>query len=177
MIKKWSVRMTNKTINYLVDIISMIFFTAINVNGMLLLIIYHVKRNLPDYIFWGFNKPEWILIHKILSVAVTVSIIWHILLHFKWIKDVTVNMRFLKSDFNNKSTFYLFAVFCFSAITGIVSWCFNNRLIGYNYELRHSLMEFHDKISIILVILFCIHFIKKIKWLFNATKDFISLKN
>jgi|GEM_PF-4760156 len=164
-----------KTTNYFIDLTIMILSVLISISG-LALIAYHGHRDNPDFLFMNFNKVEWLLIHKIVSVAVAIGIIIHIMMHSGWLKNSLKGMAFLKSEYKNKSLFYLFALFFVSAVTGFVPWIFAGFLPDGGREFRHAIMEFHDKVSLILIILFLIHFIKKIKWFFNTTCELVSKK-
>ncbi len=161
-----------KLINYILDISILVAFSLLMINGILMQVIYHMNHNDPNYVFLWFNKNGWLLSHKILSVSVFAGITIHVFLHFNWIKDVFLNKRLLSKNFKNKSLAFLFIVFYFSGILSFVSWFANNQITGYNYELRHFILEIHDKITILLIILFAFHFINKLKWLLNTSKQF-----
>jgi hypothetical protein len=160
-----------KLINYIIDIAILIAFVLLMINGILMQIIYHMNHNDPNYVFLWFNKNGWLLLHKILSVLAFTGITAHVFLHFNWIKDVFINKRLFSKNFKNKALAFLFITFYFSGFLTFVSWAFNNRITGYNYELRHFILEIHDKITILLIILFAIHFVKKLKWLLKATRQ------
>ncbi|HNY13474.1 MAG TPA: hypothetical protein PKK26_17950 [Candidatus Wallbacteria bacterium] len=165
-----------KGVNYFVDMIILILTVLISWSGLSLQIAFHMHRNDPAFIYMHFNKMEWLLIHKGLSVAITIGIIIHIAMHSAWLKNAFKDMAFLKSGYKNKSLFYLFASFSISAALGFISWLFTGILSVGDPGFRHGLMEFHEKVSYIFVILFVVHFIKKIKWLFNTTTEMIFVK-
>lgn len=163
-----------KVVNYFTDLAIFGLFVLMSINGLMLQVVYHMKRNGPDYVYMNFDKSEWLLMHKASSVALTIGIAIHIALHSGWLKNAFKGLAFLKSGYKTKSLFYLFVAYFVSAATGFVSWIFTGFLSIGGPEARHAIMEFHDKISLILIILFGIHLVKKAKWLFDATRDLLS---
>ena len=164
-----------KLLNYILDLTIFVAFTLLMINGILMQVIYHLNHNDPNYVFLLFDKNGWLFLHKILSLIAFTGITFHVLLHFKWIKDVFLNKRLFSKNFKNKSLAFLFIVFYFSGILTFVSWIANNQFTGYNYELRHFILEIHDKITLLLIVLFAFHFIKKFNWLIKTTRQlFIS---
>ncbi len=161
-----------KFFNYILDITILIAVVLLMINGILMQIVYHLNHNDPGYVFLWFNKSGWLLSHQILSVFVFTGITIHVFLHFNWIKDVFKNKRLISKNFKNKSLALLFILFYFSGLLTFVSWSFNNQFTGYNFELRHFILEIHDKITILLIILFVFHLIRKFKWLLKTSRQF-----
>jgi hypothetical protein len=67
---------------------------------------------------------------------------------------------FIKGNKLIKRTFRLFILFVTVSITGLVPWLF-----GFSFEARHHIIEIHDKIAIIMSILFLYHFAIRHNWL------------
>jgi hypothetical protein len=110
-------------------------------------------------------------LHKLLSVLGSVGMGLHVILHLDWFKAVIKKRLFLKRSFKKKTSFYLLIVYSISGVLGFVSWLFNNSVVGYHATLQHTLVEIHDKISLVLIILFCVHLIKSSRWLMNTTQE------
>ena len=165
--------MRKKVVNYYVDVVILILFVGLAYTGMLLQIVYHMKEHSSDFLVMGLNRSGWLAIHKILSVMNSLGIGLHIILHLDWFKAVIKKRLFLKRSFKKKMSFYLFIVYSITTVVGFVSWFFNNSLMGYNPVLRYALVEIHDSISIVLVMMLCGHLITSTRWLLNTTRDVI----
>ncbi|MCP4540015.1 MAG: DUF4405 domain-containing protein [Chloroflexi bacterium] len=165
--------MRKKVVNYYVDVAILIIFVALAYTGMLLQIVYHMKEHSSDFLVMSLNRSNWLVIHKILSIASSLGIGLHIILHLDWFKAVIKKRLFMKRSFKKKISFYLLIVYSISTVVSFVSWFFNNSLMGYNPTLRHTLVEIHDSISIVLVMMFCGHLIKSSRWLLNTTRNVI----
>lgn len=157
---------------FILDIIILILFILLAINGLLMQKIYHLDHNAPTFAFLWFDKNGWLFMHKIISVLLSIGIFFHLIRHIKWLKDIFKNKRLFQRSYKKKLLIILCLVFSISAISGFISWFFNNQIIGYNAEIRHILIEIHDKLTLLLIILFLIHFIKKIKWFINTSKQF-----
>lgn len=165
--------MEKKVMNYYVDVVILILFMALAWSGMLLQMVYHMGGYSSDFLVIGLNRSDWLVMHKILSIMSSFGIGLHVILHLNWFKAVTKKRLFMKRSFKKKTAFYLLIVYSISAVLGFVSWLFNNSLMGYHSTLQHTLVEVHDKISLVLIILFCVHLIKSLRWLLNTTQDVI----
>ena len=164
--------MNNKKLyNYVVDIIILFAFILLSINGSIIQLIYHLMHHDVMFVFLGLNQNGWLLMHKVLSVIIGIGITVHICLHLNWVKDVFKNNRLFNKKYKNKSLIYLFIVYTISAVLGFVSWFFNNSIMGYRHGLRHVLVEIHDKLVYVLIVLSIIHIIKKFKFLSKTTKE------
>lgn len=54
-----------------------------------------------------------------------------------------------------------------TSLTGILSFIFN---IAGQYQIRFHFMEIHDKLGIILAVIFLIHFIQHFKWMVKVIR-------
>lgn len=131
-----------------------------------------MDHNDHTFVFLWFNIDGWLLLHKIISVLLSIGIIIHLIRHSKWLVDIIKNNRLFKNEYKNKSLILFFILFCISAILGFISWIFNNHL-----EVRNILIEIHDKITFFLIILFIIHFVKKIKWFVKTSRSLLTGSN
>jgi hypothetical protein len=165
--------MEKKVMNYYVDVVILILFVALAWTGMLIQIVYHMEEHSSDFLALGLNRSGWLVLHKLFSILSSLGIGLHVILHLDWFKAVTKKRLFLKRSFKKKTSFYLLLVYSISGVFGFVSWVFNNRVMGYHPTLQHTLVEIHDKISLVLIILFCVHLIRSFRWLLNTTQDVI----
>jgi hypothetical protein len=106
----------------------------------------------------GFAFHEWSLIHKVSIVIMTLTIIYHFIIHWKWYKGVLSKHLIRK----NRVSVYITIVFVLVAITGLVPWFID--LSGGSHHARMGFIEIHDKFTLLLVVLMAIHIVKKFKW-------------
>jgi cytochrome b subunit of formate dehydrogenase len=77
-------------IKYLVDIIMLIAFILCAVTGFILWFVFPSGSRPGQWTtFLGVAKHDWIIIHDYSSLALTVAIIAHFVINFKWILQVT----------------------------------------------------------------------------------------
>lgn len=109
----------------------------------------------------GFAFNEWSVIHKVSIVIMTLTTVYHFIIHWKWYKGVIKKHLINK----NKVSIYITVVFILVAITGLVPW-FLTLFDGMGHA-RMGLIEIHDKLTFLLIALMLFHIIKKFKWYYN----------
>jgi ferredoxin len=109
---------------------------------------------------FGFNYPDWSIIHKFAIGLFSLFMVYHISAHWKWYKGVI--SRGLLS--NNAQLITLSVIFVLVAITGLVPWFID--LSGSSSLLRLLFIEIHDKLALVLIIYLILHVIKRAKWFF-----------
>ncbi len=107
----------------------------------------------------GLNYADWSLVHKIAISLCTLLLMYHIFLQRKWYSMIFVHKLWGK----NIGTLSLSLLFILLAITGYISW-----FGGFSELTRNQLIEIHDKLGILLVVLLVWHVAKRIKWFVNA---------
>ena len=162
--------MKRRTINYLVDVVILFLFMILAWTGILLQIVYHVDGQSSDAFVIGLNRSGWLIMHKIFSILGTLGIGVHVILHLDWFKAVMKRKLFLKHAFKKKTAFYLLLIYSISGVFGFVSWVFNNQVTGYHATLQQILVEIHDKISLVLIIVCCVHMMMSSRWLWITTQ-------
>ena len=107
----------------------------------------------------GFNYADWSLVHKIAIALFTVLLTYHIFLQRKW-----YGMIFAKNLWRKHiQAITLSLLLLLVAITGYIPW-----FAGVSEATRNLLIEIHDKLAILLVVLLVWHVAKRIKWFLNA---------
>lgn len=123
-----------------------------SVSGLYIQINYHMLEANGS----GFCKCT--LIHKWSALIFTLIILAHITQHLKWYKGVFRKHLFRK----NRITLFLTVTMIIVSLLGFTPWALI--LFPTQFALRHTLIEFHDKIGIILVAIMVGHVIKRWKW-------------
>ncbi len=136
-------------------------------SGLLIQIQFHIGKNLNSSVL-SFNYSKWVSVHKISIILLSVLMIYHISLHWKWYKTI-VTKKLLKK---NVQVMTLTFIFLLTAITGFIPWIIY--LLKGSEIIRKAFIETHDKLAIILSIYFILHIIKRLKWF---TKAFERMRN
>ncbi len=157
---------SNANRNYLVELLAFIPFIAMIVSGILMLI-YHISKN-ESLLLFGINKSSWLLFHKITSCIALSMVIWHLIQHAYWIKNLFALQ--LKSKFKRINT-ALFIVFTLAVLTAIFSW-----LVFPETAISDGLKGIHSKLGFITIILFFFHIKNYFSWLKKMTLKFINFK-
>jgi 2-oxoglutarate ferredoxin oxidoreductase subunit delta len=127
-----------------------------------------VRKINPDKIVCGFNYSGWSALHKWAVVFFSLLIIYHIYTHWRWYKGVISKHLIGK----NVQVITLSVLFLLAAVTGIIPWLID--LYGGPVGVRIALIEIHDKLTLLLIIYFILHVIKRSKWYAAA---YAKLKN
>ena len=129
-------------------------------SGVVMQIGYHIGVADRTTVFykpiWGMIYPEWQLCHQVVATVFFILCAIHIYRHRKWYKGV-IERRIFK---RNREVLIFSALFAVSAILGFLPWIINN---GETQMLRHTLIEIHDKVSVVLIIFIVLHVMKRWK--------------
>lgn len=107
----------------------------------------------------GLNYSDWATTHKSVIVLFSLLIIYHIYIHWKWYKGVITKRLISK----NKQVIILTVLFLLAAVTGFIPWLLDS--LGSTSIFRMFFIEIHDKITLVLIVFFILHFIKRAKWI------------
>jgi len=106
--------------------------------------------------FLGMRKAGWMNVHNIAGVFTIILIAYHVAMRWEWIDNVILRKKkmTLTKDMigrrRNNTWFLVFFSLSFS--TGFLSW-----IMGGDCEYC---LEIHDKLGLILVLIFLMHFYK-----------------
>ena len=130
-------------------------------------------HRLPDdYFVLGLNKFGWLFLHKISASISLAGIIIHCMLHWKFISATTIKIFNRKSKTRILSSYYLLIIYIPTFLTSIGSWIFFND----KDSTKHALVEIHDKLALILIIIFLVHIISRFGWIIRTYQIIINLK-
>ncbi len=107
---------------------------------------------------WGFDYSTWSIMHKTFVVALSLLMIYHFIIHFKWYKQVIIKHLINK----NKQVVILTIIFLIVALTGFVPWIID--AFALDSHLRIMFIEIHDKLTFVLTIFLFLHIFNRLKW-------------
>jgi len=137
-------------------------------SGLLIQIVYHMGNQGgvgTNNTTLGINYSGWSDIHKISIIFVSIFMIFHTILHWKWYKTILRKKRF---DWN-KQVITLSVVFILTAITGYIPWLI--QLTGGLDITRKIFIEIHDKLALIFFVYLILHIVKRLKWFIPAQAE------
>lgn len=126
-----------------------------SISGLYIQIHYH----LLDVDNSGFS--QWTFIHKWSAVTFTFIAILHIVQHLKWYKTVFKKHLFHK----NRVTIILTIIMIIVSLLGFLPWIMG--IFPTQETLRYTLIEIHDKIGIVFMVIMIGHILKRLKWYIN----------
>ncbi len=106
----------------------------------------------------GFDYNTWSITHKTVAIVLSLLMIYHFFIHFKWYKQVLIKHLLKK----NKQVITLTLIFLIVALTGFVPWIIDS--IATDSHSRVMFIEIHDKITFVLTIFLFIHIFNRLKW-------------
>lgn len=134
-------------------------FLILAFSGLLLQHNYHLEHMADTVSVLGLNRSGWLLLHKITAVLSAAGVSLHVSLHINWLKAVFLKKLYKKPNRNIQITLWLLILAAATILTGIYPWLF-----APTAQIRHNFIEIHDKIGILLAILFILHKINHWRW-------------
>lgn len=126
-----------------------------SVSGLFIQIYYHLLAIIDS------EFSMWTNIHKWSALIFTLIILAHIKQHLKWYKGIFRKQLFRK----NRITLFLTATMIIVSLLGFTPWLLAQ--FSTQFTLRHTLIEIHDKIGIVFMVIMVGHIIKRWKWYIN----------
>lgn len=83
--------MTKPKLNYLIDFISALVFMILSFSAIILFFSEKRIRGGGNKLILGILRKNWVSIHDIFGLVFIGLIIIHLILHWKWIKSVTLS--------------------------------------------------------------------------------------
>ena len=141
--------MSNKTILFT----TLIAFLVMAISGLVMFFMF--QESSLNY-FLGMKKAGWMNVHNIAGVFTVILIAYHVAMRWGWIENIILRKKKIKLSKEmigrrrNNTWFLLFFSLSFS--TGFLSW-----IMGSDCEYC---LEIHDKLGVVLVLIFLVHFYK-----------------
>lgn len=133
-------------------------------SGLTIMLHYHMGHqgeiNTTDT-FMRLTYHDWLWIHRISTLVLSLLMAYHIFLHWKWYKNVLLKKLLSK----NKQVLILSAIFSIAFLTGFIPWLL--QLSNSTDFTRKLILEIHDKIGLVLIIFLVLHLTKRFKWFKN----------
>lgn len=138
-------------------------FLILAFSGLLLQHSYHLEHMAGTVSVLGLNRSGWLLLHKITAVLSAAGVSMHVSLHMNWLKAVFLKKLYKKPNWNIQITLWLLILAAVTILTGIYPWLF-----APTAQIRHGFIEIHDKMGILLAILFILHKLNHWKWIIRT---------
>lgn len=154
----------SKLFKFFLNLGLLLFGILMAFSGFLLQIGYHMGNHGEidtSNVVYGLDYYGWSDTHKISILLVSVFVIFHIILHWKWY--MTIVRKKLVSK--NRQVITLTIIFILVAITGYLPWLI--KLGGGSELTRKMFLEIHDKITLVLIVYLILHVTKRFKWYIN----------
>ncbi len=151
----------SKTSKFIINLGLLVAGIAMAFSGMLIQICYHMGNHggiNTLTLIYGIDYFGWSDIHKISIILLSLFMIFHFILHWKWYKTIIKKKLMGK----NKQVIILTVLFILVALTGYIPWFV--QLSGSSELIRKGFIEIHDKLTLILLIFLILHIIKRLKW-------------
>lgn len=137
---------TNKS-RFYIYILALLPFILLCITGIIL-IKYHNGAT-PDTTVWGLDAHAWFPIHKITSLVTVLMILLHLFVKTNWVRRFFTFQ--VKGAFKT-SNIILFIVFILCSITALLAW-----FVFGDTNVAMALGGIHNKLGLILIIVFLIH--------------------
>lgn len=137
--------------HFYANLASLVPSLALAASGLILQVGYHM-HHLPDSTpALGLDRHEWLALHKIAAVVSLACLEYHCANHWSFIVTVTKKQLYRKKMSSSIASYFLFILFVPTALTALVSWIF------LQDHARFMLVEIHDKLALLLVLIFLVH--------------------
>jgi len=149
------------TILFIINGLILLCGIATAFSGLTIMLHFHMGH--PGAIsttdtFRGLHYFDWSWVHKASVLSMTLLIVYHILLHWKWYKNVLQKRLLTK----NRQVLLLTIIFTIAFLTGFIPWL--HQLTNVRDITRRFLLEIHDKNGIVLIVFLILHVSKRFKW-------------
>lgn len=143
--------------NFYLNLLNLAFFLIIAFAGSLIQDEYHMHRMPESHSIMGLDKSGWLLLHKISAVMFLAGIVAHCSLNWRFVSGSTRRLLNRKLTPSPSLSYWLFVICIPTCLTATASWI----LFGLEDPGRFLLVEIHDELGWLLVILADIHIISR----------------
>jgi hypothetical protein len=135
--------------------------SAMVISGVLIQFKYHMGHHGEidtGFLVLGISYFGWSYIHKASIIALSILMILHVTLDWKWYVTVAKKRMLAR----NKQVITLIVIFGIVAFTGYIPWFI--KLAGGSEVTREFLIEIHDKMALVLCVYLFMHVVKRFRW-------------
>jgi hypothetical protein len=141
---------------FYLNLLNVALFLVVALTGSVLQIEYHMHGLPEGSTAMGLNKAGWVLLHKISATLFLAGIVAHCSLNWRFVSAST--SRILgRGSIPSATSYWLFITCIPTCLTTMVSWT----LFALEDSVRFLLVEIHDKLGWLLMILTVIHIVSR----------------
>ncbi len=156
---------SNIAANYRVDIATILPFLMMLATGVLIQAAYHFGHHPAEYQVMGIARSGWVNVHRLSSVAAIACVAFHLYLHREYIGNVLLKKLLKRGAGRIRENFWLLVIFMVTSLTGVVSW------LLLPAQANRILVEIHDKLGLVLIVLSLHHVAHRWGWLKKRTAE------
>ena len=150
--------------NFFLNLINAAPFLIVMISGLALQVNYHMHRLPDEALVSGLSRSGWLLLHKTSAALSLAGIIAHCVTHRKQIGATTRRIIKNRSFSKIMASYYLLLICIPTAFTAIGSWL----LFNPGDASRRALVEIHDKLGLVLVIVSTVHILSRTGWMIKT---------
>lgn len=151
-----------KQITFIVNSVLIVLGIATSISGLIIQCHYHLQSFSDETTVLALCRKEWNAIHVWTSIGFLIATIYHIWSHRKWYKNLFIKNYSVKQRPTTILTILTFIV----VITGLIPLFIY--YLGGSSAFRFLMIEIHDKVAILFIIVASRHTIKRWKWYFKS---------
>lgn len=152
---------------YRTDMLSLITFALTLYSGVLLQIVYHMGHHQAEYAILGLDRAGWLNVHLAGMALTMMAIGVHLSFNAGSLKALFVANNYIRRSARTRVTFWLGVIFCATALTGITAWPMQES------PASRMLIEIHDKLGPVLIVLAVIHIWQHGSWIKKKTYEML----
>ena len=151
--------------HFMVNLILLVLGLVTSFSGLIIQVHYHVTHHSDaSMVLWG-DRSRWNSIHTWISIVFLIAVIYHVRAHRKWYQNTFKQQRSSKS----KPTLLLTCLTIATTVSGLIPLFMS--FFDASSGLRSSMIEIHDKIGILFLVIVFFHTLKRVKWYAAVLKN------
>lgn len=137
-----------------------------SISGLILTLRFHPSHGTLLEV-WGISRNIWRDMHIYSAIIASILFVFHLeLVRKRLYKVITSGRESIKSIKTSRNVFWIFVI---GAFTGFISYIAGIFGIG-----MHHIIEIHDKLGLVLVIVIALHIVYKWKSIIAISKNIFS---
>jgi hypothetical protein len=142
---------------FYLNLLNLVLFLLIGFTGSVIQLEYHMHETPNGQSVMGFNKTGWVLLHKASAPLFLAGAAIHCTLNWRFVSASTRRILRRRLPPSAPLSYWLFIVCVPTCFTAMVSWT----LLSLENPTRFLLVETHDKLGWLLIILSVIHILSR----------------
>jgi len=137
--------------HFYVNLASLLPILAVITSGLIIQVEYHMHGRADTVTVLGMDRQGWLTLHKASAVVSLACLAHHCANHWSFIVTMTKKKLYMKKMSSSVASYYLFILFVPTVLTALASWIF------LQDHARFMLIEIHDKLALLVVLIFAVH--------------------